>query len=107
MKDCDLVSNLNFNGSTAEEDLYYAFKNDVADKQWFVIHSLPLHESEADFLVFHRELGILLIETKSGNYHTRDGKIFCDNDKDTIDPLKQLKSCETSVKLFLKEKKKE
>ncbi|MBR4749905.1 MAG: NERD domain-containing protein [Abditibacteriota bacterium] len=102
MKECDLVSNLDFNKSRAEELLFYAFKNDVADRGWFIVHSLLLKEGESDFLILDKDMGILLVETKSGCYHSRDGKIFCANDRDTIDPLEQLDRCKRSVGSYLK-----
>ncbi|MBP5273961.1 MAG: DUF2075 domain-containing protein [Abditibacteriota bacterium] len=86
-----------FNRSSAEERLYNALKAAVVDKGFTVIHSLKLRESEADFIILHRELGILLIEIKSGRWQFRNGKIMNDSGVEK-DPEKQLKDCTRCVK---------
>ena len=65
-------------GKRAERDLYEALRERL-DDEFFVYHSLPLFvpkhgkEGEIDFLVLHREHGMLVIECK-GEGVSCDGK---------------------------------
>jgi hypothetical protein len=67
-------------GAGAEAILYRALQ-DQLDDEFFVYHGLryvdprDAHEGEADFVVVHRELGMLVIECKgSGVVRTHSGK---------------------------------
>jgi hypothetical protein len=54
--------------NNAENDFWRALKEELPD-DYYVLHSLPFltadaHQGEVDFLVFHRELGMLNVECK-------------------------------------------
>ncbi len=106
MKD-QIISAQYFNKSNAEARLYHALKNDRAEKGFFIVHSLPLRMSEADFLVFSKELGILLIEMKGGLCRLENGEIQYANDQRNTRAEVQLKNCSESLEELLKDMKKE
>ncbi len=86
--------------SEGEIDLFPLFKLQLSD-EYYVFHSLRWirgdhkFDGEIDFVIFHKEKGILLIEVKSGiiKYENR---ILCQENRNTgekkeIDPIEQLR----------------
>lgn len=57
------------NNSNAEEKLFRRLKNILSD-EWIVVHSYKLNEdigdNEVDFLIIHKDIGVLVIEVKGG-----------------------------------------
>jgi len=85
---------LDFNGSVGEEEVYNALKK--LPDEYFVFHSLAWSHKktvgvswgEADFTIFHRIKGMLVIEVKSGriDYHNHT---WFQNNKEMKDPMIQ------------------
>ncbi|MFN4868853.1 MAG: nuclease-related domain-containing protein [Pseudanabaena sp.] len=91
-------------GSTrAEPDLYWRLSKNLSD-EFTVIHSLPWLASvskeidgrsvptgEIDFLILHRELGILAVEVKGGIFtHDRTEFVYKRTGQ-KIDPIRQVR----------------
>ena len=73
-----------FEDSSHEDEIYYALRDRLSE-DYIVIHSFKYRkkfnrgfvERESDFVVYHRELGILCIEAKAGrNIVFRDSEWF-------------------------------
>lgn len=71
------------NGSNGERKLYEALRDSLA-KEWLVIHSYRWlkinpskgrkYQGEGDFVIFHPNYGILVIEVKGGNISYENGR---------------------------------
>lgn len=65
--------------STGERQIFELFKNDPATRDWIVLHSLNLSRhirrlyGEIDFLVLAPQLGIFVLEVKSGVIKRQEG----------------------------------
>lgn len=65
--------------STGEKQIFELFKNDPATRNWDVLHSLNLSRhtrrlfGEIDFLVMSPQLGIFVLEVKSGEVKRKEG----------------------------------
>ena len=65
--------------STGEKQIFQLFKNDPNSRGWIVLHSLNLFKhtrrlyGEIDFLVLAPQLGIFILEVKSGDISRKDG----------------------------------
>lgn len=77
-----------FDPASREEDIYNALAK-LSDDYW-VIHSLRFvnvdegryyHEHEADFIIFHKDLGVLVIEAKNGHVYTENGAWYYQSGK--------------------------
>lgn len=63
-----------FEDSSHEDEIYYALRDRLSE-DYIVIHSFKYRKKsnrgsldrESDFVVYHRELGILCIEAKAGS----------------------------------------
>lgn len=72
-----------FHGSYGEAQIFKALKQ-LSD-EWYIFHSLNWHDrtkngritwGEADFVIFHKSYGILVIEVKSGGISYKDNKWY-------------------------------
>lgn len=74
-----------YDPKSKEDRLYYALR--ALPDSYTVVHSMTFatvkngefRQSEGDFVVFHRQLGILCIEAKAGRVSYRDGSWFYSN----------------------------
>src|SRR5699024_3590612 len=89
-----------FNGSIGEEQLYNAFKN--LDDNYVIFHSTNCMTKksrgnqrfgESDYLVYHKDFGIICLEVKHGAIRGEKGRIYQINRKTQeqfdIDPMGQ------------------
>lgn len=107
-----IISKEDFNGSTGEEEVYYALK-ELPD-EYVVFHSIGwsrknekgyVRWGEADFTVFNPNRGVLIIEIKAGGISCVDNRIIQENrstgEKKAIYPLDQAnKSKHTFIDIF-------
>ncbi len=84
-------------GSHAERLLFPVFENALSD-EFLVLHSQQvlfpdhsdrLRDGEADFLLLHRQLGLLLVEAKTGFVRCKDGSWYQNEHPLEKDPFKQ------------------
>jgi len=103
-----------FNGSQGEQYLYDKFNE--LDDNYIIFHSISWTDrprkkkrfGEADYLIFHKEKGILSVEVKHGGIRGKDHRIFQINRNTTeeklIEPLNQADSSKFYFLDFLKSK---
>lgn len=83
--------------SNAEKHLYHLFAEQLPDDytvmysvNWIDPHSDEFHrEGEADFVIIHEELGIIVLEVKGGRIELRDGKWYSIDGSDNVHDLKK------------------
>ncbi|MGN0077644.1 MAG: NERD domain-containing protein [Coriobacteriales bacterium] len=93
------------NGSYGEREIFNLLKDELPP-EYYVFHSLPwkrkkasdIEEGESDFIVFHKDKGMVSIEVKSGGVECSGGAwtyIRTDNGAryDMKDPMKQADNC--------------
>ncbi len=99
--------------SQAEQTLYRAFRDQLPD-QFVVFHQVPwqhrdlrsgARDGEADFVIAHPDLGILIIEVKGGQirYDGASDRWFS-NQYEINDPFRQARESKHSLLSFLKER---
>lgn len=93
------LEEIDFNGSSGEEQLYKEFLE--LDDNYIIFHSLDwmsknkytVRFGEADFIVFHKQYGIISLEIKHGGIAGENGVIYQINrktkDGKPIDPISQ------------------
>ena len=99
------------NASPGERDIFSALKNSKIPNNWIVIHSLELmqhvtkSQSEADFIFFIPNVGVLVLEVKSvKKLALKDGTWTLGQKKETRGPFKQANDAMWSVLDYLDER---
>lgn len=103
-----------FHGSPGEKSVYRALE--VLSDDYFVFHSLEWvsdrrqMQGEADFVVFHRQLGILVIEVKGGGIRLENRRWYQTNrhtqqEREINDPVGQAKRSKFEIINLLKDNK--
>ena len=99
--------------SHAEQVLYHAFERQLPDP-FVVFHQVPwqhrdlrngARDGEADFIIAHQDLGILILEVKGGQirYDGTSDRWFS-NQHEIHDPVRQVRESKYSLLRFLQER---
>ena len=91
-------------GSNGEVKVFNMFKDKLSD-EWIVIHSYNINndtdENEIDFVLIHRDIGVLAVEVKGGGVHLKDREWYTidrNNKKEKIqDPYRQVGNNKTKL----------
>ena len=83
--------------SRAEERLYHLFSEQLPDDytvmysvNWVDPHSHEFHrEGEADFVIIHEQLGIIVLEVKGGSIELREGQWYSIDREGNVHDLKR------------------
>ena len=95
--------------SHAEKNLFYKFENSF-DNTWTIFHSFnliarnrdkKLVDAEIDFLFFHSDYGILVLEVKGGKISVMDGEWYQYKEKLKTGPEKQARQNKYAIKSYL------
>ncbi|MFW6058283.1 MAG: nuclease-related domain-containing protein, partial [Persicimonas sp.] len=91
------VPPIELDGTHSENDFWRALRDELGD-EFYVLHGLPFLtkdavQGEVDFLVLHRELGMLNIECKGdGVFRGHNGQWYRIQPDDRHEPLKKTPS---------------